>query len=395
MERCLRKDAAERIAHGSALVKELEGLQKRDRPPAQNPAASPQPIGEMPTETLKYPDAAPSLPPDGGQATRRIETPRAAPTAAPEPAKRAAPSPDLEDISYSLSQPDDRPTAFGPSFAAEAGPRFRWSSVLSFGLILLMAGLAAGAGWWFGMHKPSATTVQTAEQQPAPASARDTTLAAGEAEDGGNGNDGAEKPGSAASAGDSPENSQNPVSGAPEVAPGAGATEADPPPPPPPPKPATGKLILPIVDWTEGMTVRINQRTYELQGAKIIDLPPGRYPAVFELADDDYTPQPRTVQIAVAAGKSRRLEAAIPKPGILTVRALPGRRQGQALIDGEPVGTTPLAIKREPGEYTVEIRAQESEEEGLTQTVRLESGSEVILSFDLAASDIQSHTKAR
>ncbi len=57
------------------------------------------------------------------------------------------------------------------------------------------------------------------------------------------------------------------------------------------------------------------------------------------------------------------------------------------------MGSTLAKVRREPGEYTVEIRPRSGAGETLTDTVVLEAGQEVILSFDLADGTVTSRTK--
>ncbi len=395
VERCLRKNVAERLANGGALVKELEGLQKRDRPPPARKSPPRVPDTELPTETLQY-----SEPEDP---TQRLDATSSSVPVKPHdrpPTAIIETTPQLEDISYSLGQDDDNhPGTVGPSFAAQATETSHWSTVVNYGLFLLLALTAAGAGWWFGMRgEPeaavadeipmiylSATTDGSEPTEVDNSTETNSEATAGQEASGGtsSGSPSTDSPSTTGS------ESSDPSDSATTAAPATPAPES------PPAKPANGRVLLPIVDWTQNMTVQLAGRTYELHGARIVDLPPGRYQATFELATGDYTPASRTVQVSVIAGKSQKLEVAIPPPGALSVRPLPSKAQGQALIDGELIGNTPLTkFKHEPGEYSIEIRPQSGEGEGLTEIVRLESGKEVILTFDLGAGAIRSRTKA-
>ncbi len=404
VERCLCKDSTERFANGSALVKELESLQRRDRPqPAHKksarkesaPKEPPSPAldaSEQQTETLHY---------DSPQrTTQRLDTP--APSEAITQHQRpteavateavatetvaTATGPQLEDISYHTGQHDDsQRDSVGPHFAVQAKPSSRWSTVASAVTLLLLAAIAAGAGWWFGMRDES--RAETGRDATALEDSATIDVSPTLTEEGA---DSQTPTGEGTTESSVSETSKPSEASSSETTADNTASSPE----PLPAKPLPGRLILPIVDWTQGMTLRIANRTYQLRGRRSIELPPGSYQAVFELDAEDYNPAPRTVQVSIVEGKPKRLAIAIPQPGVLTIRPLPLRSQGEALIDGEPVGPTPLnKVKREPGEYTIEIRPQGDDGEGLTETVRLESGKEVILSFDLAAGEIQSHTK--
>ena len=332
IDRCLRKDATQRFDHGNALVKDLEGLQKRGRTAAEPSPVEPPPIGIAPPTVA----------------------------ATPEPPTGAG----LDDISYSLTTNEAPTPAPGQTTIAVQVAPARMSTAASLAILLLLASGAAAAGWWFGMREDAPVSVTPpTDVIEIPVAPQPDLDPAADAE-----------PTIAASV--PPETEFE-------------AEEAS-----PPPAPKTGRLILQGADWTDAMTVRINGKKYSLHGLLNIELPPGSYKAVFELATEGYSAPRRTLDVKIAAGQSQRLPIAIPRPGALTVRPLPRRSHGQVLINGELVGQTPLSkIWWTPGEYAIEIRPREGEGEGITQTIQLTSGQEVILSFDLAAGTVKSRTK--
>ena len=361
VDRCLEKDAARRFADGSVLVRNLETLQKRGR--GATPAAAER--SDQATRLIRMP-AAPAAPP--ARAGART-------AAAPEAGQR------IDDLEYSLTPEEGTrprmPTAQAPAAFQTRPSRFavagRW-------LFLLMAIGSAAAGWWFGMRSEPgfSPTTSPPDQSAAVLDFPDDGAAALEAEEA------AEDEGAAAATDEAP-----PTTGTRMAEAAATAT------PPPPPAPTTGKLVLPGVGWTDAMAVRIDTQTFELLRQRTIELPPGRYEAVFELTTEDYSPATRTVEVVIAAGESQRLSIPIPRPGALSVRPMLGHFQGQVQLDGEPLGATPLSkIQREPGDYTIEILPRSGGGEGLRKVVTLKADREVILTFDLDAGTVTSHTKA-
>ena len=357
IDRCLHKDPAQRYADGGDLLRGLEALRRSGR---DTRAVAPEKSSDPPTPALAErparatrPERRPSSRPDsdsGGRAT------------APRPAVGR-----LDDISYGSPAGVTAPAAYTQSVAASARARSPFSTAAGLGILLLLALAAAAAGWWFGMRESPAKITPPPSELP-------STAAAGE---------------------EQPE-----ILGPPDDVTATGeaavppASVAQPESPPPPPPPALGKLILPAVDWTDAMTVRIASKTHGLRRQQTIELPPGSYEASFELETADYSPAARSLRVQIVAGRSQRLPIAIPRPAALSIRPFPGRPQGQVSIDGELVGSTPISkIKREPGDYTIEIEPRGGADERLTQTITLQSGQEVILSFNLAAGEMTSHSK--
>ncbi len=349
IDRCLRKDMAQRFADGGELVQELESLQKRDR--RRRPAVAPA--------TADRAAAAPAAAIPEPGSTRPIQA-----TSATRP--REAGGPGISKIEY---QPAADRTPVAAATGTRVAGRSRLATLGRTAILLLLAGGAAAGGWWLGTRDRSAGTGDTAtsDQQP------EVGLAemAGE-------------PGPEAPA---PSGSEEPP---------PALTEQPPEPQsPPPPAPTTGKLILPRVEWTDRMTVRIGSRSYELGRGRTIEMPAGRHEAVFEVTGGGYRPASRRIEIRVVAGESQRVSVPIPRPGAISVRPLPGRPQGEVFLDGEFLGPTPLSrILREPKGYTLEIRRRGDDSEGLTQEVTLEPGQEVILSFDLEAGQVRTGAKA-
>ena len=338
IDRCLRKDAGQRFADGSELVKALEKLKKRGRGGRAEPPA--------------------------GRAAK-AEPPRAAIAgAASGDRPPTAAGPGASGLEYRLA-PDRQPARELTGVAVSA----RRSSSGGLAIVLVLAAVAAAAGWWLGTRGDRGAG-------PPPDSS-----AAGEAEAA----LGAETAGASSPAA---------AGGEIEPAPDSNAQALTDPAAQAPPPPATGTLILPRVPWTDRMSVRVGTRRYGLHRRHAIELPPGTYRAVFELDGDGYNPAGRTVEVQVIAGESAAVSIPIPRPGAFSVRPLPGRPQGQVSIDGEPLGPTPLSrIQREPGTYTLKILPREGEGEGLTQEVTLEPGRELILSFDLDAGNVRASAK--
>ncbi len=359
VDRCLRKDAAQRFADGTDLVRELEKLKKRGRG-----SRRPEPAATRPVTPPAPTPAAVAEPGSGRQGLT---------------ATRGA-----SGLEYDLAS--DRLPAAEDAAAEDAGRSPR-STAVSLAILVFLAAAAAAGGWWLGMRGKPADSSAESPQIRNPGSALDpgpeATVpetagpAGGEA-----GTDPAPSP---------PETSQR----------GPAAAQQ---PAPPPPAPATGKVVLPRVPWTDRMTVRLGSKSYGLHRRHTVELPPGTYRAVFELTAEGppasrYSPASRSVEIRVIAGKSSPVKIPIPQPGALSVRPLPGRSQGQVSIDGELLGATPLSrIQREPGAYTLQILPRDSEGEGegegLLKEISLEAGQEIILSFDLDAGTLRTTAKA-
>ncbi len=369
VDRCLRKDAGQRFADGTELLRELEKLKKRGR-------------SSRPAETPKLAEAtrvAPAATDHGAAELEYHLTPDRLPATEPF---RSPPSGGTTGIAKSIGR--SRSNASGLVI-----------------LIVLAAACAAG-GWWLGMRdKPDATgQVPAAEQLR-----RGTNGERPESEEPiatvgpDTGNEAAGPRSSSPPATEPPAATTPARTEAPSR-----ATAGTPPEVPPAPAPATGQLILPRVQWTDRMRARIAAKTYSLNRRHTIELPPGSHRAVFELAaaspsaeprEKHYSPASRTIEVRVEAGRTSSVEIPIPRPGAISVRPLPGRPQGRASIDGELLGPTPLSrIRREPGTYTLEILPRGGEGEGLRQEIKLESGLEIILSFDLDAGTVRTGTKA-
>ncbi|MCP3960118.1 MAG: protein kinase [bacterium] len=373
IDRCLRKDAAQRFTDGGDLLRDLEKLQKRDRgdraaasgPTAEETIASPPPA--RPAETTHRP----------------AEPARPATAVAPTEARAAQAGRGLDDITVGPGAGKKR-APVAPVGAAQAARGSRRSTAVSFGILMILAVAAAGGGFWYGMREdPEATTAE----QPAAAVQEGEETILGFPEDVAETGAGEDAP------------AGEPAGGPPAALPPSTITEpgGEQPasPAPPPPEPARGTLIMPAVGWTDAMTVRIGSRTYPLFRRQTLELAPGDYQATFELESLDYSPPPRTVQIQVVAGESVRLRAPILRPGALSVRPLPSRPQGQVSIDGQALGSTPLSrVRWQPGSHTVEIRTTDGEGDPLTTEIDLVAGEEIILSFDLAAGTVTSRAKA-
>ncbi len=360
VDRCLRKDAGQRFADGSELVRELEKLKKRGR-------GGRRASGEQQVAT--------SAPLRGGRA--------------PTEDRGAA------ELEYQMAP--DRLPAVVPVDTTKSIGRSRRSHAGGLVILLVLAAIAAATGWWLGMRKTGAADKAASAEVPA---AGETASVEPEAA-------GPETPPATEPAATEPAATEPAATEPAATEPAAAAVVAEDEAPEQAAAvapPATGKLILPRVHWTDLMSVRIAGESYRLDRRHTVELPPGKHRAVFQLAGKgspaggpatDYNPGSRTIEILVVAGQSSSIEIPIPRPGAVSVRPLPGRPQGQVRIDGEILGSTPLSkLRREPGAYTLEILPRGGDGEGLRQEIELESGMEIILSFDLDAGTVRTGTKA-
>ncbi len=367
VDRCLRKDASQRFADGNDLVKELEMLKRRGRG-----SQRPEPATTRP---LKIP--APPAASAGGQAEAAAVT--------------------ADGLEYHQA-PDQLPAPESPA-PEDAGDAPR-SGISGLVILLILAVAAAGGGWWLGMRgKPAdaggdAQPPRTGETVADLSPEQPGQVSPGEEPDDDAPEASPDAGAEAATEGNPPESPApvDPAAGDPEST--DSAPQAPEPETPEPPPPATGRLSLPRVPWTDRMTARLGNKSYPLYRQHSVRLPPGTHRVVFDLAGEHYSAS-RTLEIQVIAGKTTSAKAPIPQPGAFTVRPLPGRPQGQVSINGTLVGPTPLSrIERAPGAYTLEILPRDGEGDGLREELTLESGQELILSFDLDAGTVRTRAKA-
>ncbi len=351
VDRCLRKDAGQRFADGSDLVRELEKLKTRGRGDRRPEAVVTRPVRTSP------PPANVAGPGDSPQTTTSTHG--------------------ASGLEYDLT-PDRLPAV--EDVAIETTGRSTRSTAISLAILMILAVAAAAGGWWLGMRGKPAEPGDAPESSQTPETVDVTPSGAIDPE---------------GSSETDPAADSTPETSEPDA---AGTEQAI-----PPPVPTTGRLILPRVPWTDRMIVRLGSKSYRLHRRHPVELPPGTYRAVFELSDEGlpegaqehYRPASRSIEVRVTAGKSSTVKNPIPQPGAISVRPLPRRPQGQVSIDGELLGPTPLSgIQREPGTYTLEIRPRDGEGEGLLKEITLASGQETILSFDLDAGTLRTTSKA-
>ena len=364
VDRCLRKDAGQRFADGSALVRDLEKLKKRGRGSDRHP--------ELPvTRPLPIPAPPPAKPVE--QPTPQVGGPQAVPATAGANGLQYHPTPDRP------------PSTEGETTGLDTSPR---TNTVGLAILVILAIAAAAAGWWLGMRGPADPT----DAQP-PESAAATTA---EGDSAPAGDRLASSPEEKQEVSDTQASSDAPGAIEPTTDPAqaspATAAATNPESETPPAEAATptpGRLVLPPVPWAERMTVRVANKSYGLHRRHVVQLPPGTYRAVFKHAETT-----RSVEVQVIAGKTSSLKIPIAQPGAFSVRPLPGRPQGQVSLDGNPLGPTPLSrVEQPPGVYTLEILPRDGEGEALQEQITLESGQEVILSFDLDAGTLRTRTK--
>ena len=363
VDRCMRKDAGQRFADGNGLVQELERL-KRSGAAVREVEAT--------TRRLATGQAATSR--DSASAATRELTAHSEPPRGDRPATSMHGASGLE---YRL--PPEQSAEGAPDIPAQNTKKPALGGVA---ILVLLTALAASGGWWLGTRDQPADS----SEPPPPIADRATD------------DDAAAVTSPPAAEADLP---LADLAEPPPTTESQPAVETETPSEPPPP--TTGRLVLPRVPWTDRMTARIDGRTYPLNRRHEIELAPGTYSAVFHFGGESlpgdtpieqYNPANRSVEIRVEAGKSSSVDAPIPPPGALSVRPLPGRAQGRVTLDGELLGPTPLSgIQREPGAYTLEILPHDSDEGGLEEQITLETGRELILSFDLGAGTVESRAK--
>jgi len=406
---CLRKDPSQRPADGAALLKELERVQKQGR-------ARRRTIEEGPTVKLDEPPARGAVPPGAPAA----EAPAAEAPAAEAPAAEA-PSPvplepvtesgersgtmarTLAEVEFTLPgaegearEPKARsspPSASVPIAGVAVARRSRAGLYL---LVAVLALVAVGIGWWFGVRNGGgifggATDAAAVDGDTAGGDAarnddaRDVAAAGND--DAGTGA-GVEEEATEGAADDDVEDGIETVDVTPPPGDvGAAPAETSQASPPPPAAPVTGTLVLTPPSWTAEMRATVGDRDYPLMARDWeVELPPGEHPVLFEVAAGGYTAR-RQVTVSLDAGERRRLEPAIERPAVVKIRPRPGRLQGEVTLDGEPLGTTPIERRWAPGVYTLVIRPVAGEGAPLTREITLESAVELILTFDLEGGD--------
>ncbi len=387
IERCLQKDIALRPRDGNDLLRELEAVQKEGR---SNQAR----YEDGPTIQLTGPEARaltdPPVPPphSGSEPLPAEQQPRPAVETTPSQATqigavttphrsvelldRPAPTEQFPESSFA-DLPSQRSNTDSLDDIVFAGDRERdeisstgrvQKSPSSFGgifLLLFLAALAGGVGWWFGNNKPGAETEEVAETP------------------------------------------EDVVDLAPEDVEPPPGTESEPPPQPAAPieeepepeeaAPIPATVVVPFPEWTEDIELQLGGRTWNLDRRRQLSLPPGTYTATFRLQLGDYETS-RSTQVKLGDGERVTLASPIPQPGSLSVRPLPARPQGKVRLGSEELGSSPIRqIFIAPGEHTLEILPASGEGEAIAKSFTVEPAQEIIVSFDLDQGQISIRTK--
>ena len=342
---CLQKSPSRRYQNGADLLRALETIQRRGRERSdiyRRDTPKARPSAEPPTVLL---GAAAEGPSDAAAARGLddIDLTGAAPTMDLEPALTRTPTPS-RGIAH---QPASRKS----------------SATLPLLLALLLAVVAGGVGWWLG-NGGDLPEVGSPEPRSAPApTVEDVTPTAAPTADG------AVTPAGAAASGAAPQ----------------GATEPR----------EQGRVLISAPTWTDKMVVRLGSRgeSWRLDKQRPFRLDPGTYSFHFSLKEGEYEVA-KSIRVQVEPGKDRQVRPPIAEPAALTVRASPGRPQGDVFLRGRLIGTSPLRRHTvEPGAYTLEIRPR-GEDAPLIRNIELQPGHETIVTFDLSAARLHESTKA-
>ena len=382
IECCLEKDPRNRFADGNELLRELEKVQREGRSqrervddgPTQpiggpDPTPPPRAMSQVTPETRAMPAGSGGLDrtPTHSQAmdlmdrtpthSQAMELLEGAPAARSQtPSGRFTDLPSMQSSSSGATL-DDIEIGSGGTDSSLGSTSIRvppkstsnLSRLLPF---LLLALIAAGAGWWFGTRGTSLEDPPEGmpEAELATEDVQPTTV-----------------------------DVQRPAAGD-----ARGAEPVD--------EPNPGTLVLVAPGWTEDMKVTVGGRSYSLKKNRQLKLPPGSYKAHFRVSLRGYEDQ-GTAQVRVEAGRQHRLESPIARPGALSVRPLPGRPRGQIFLEQEALGPSPIRRRLlAPRNYQITITPAGGGD-GVTQLVRVESGKETILSFDLGEKRVSSSSK--
>ena len=410
IERCLDKDPTQRYADARELLRDLERLQKQGQARRQRLADNPTvPI----SRDADTPDGPRSDPSSSG-VDRTLETPSGASRTSGLTSSLGSPSLNdssvdhgrlggdnlpgesgapgdhsvlrgernrprtLEDMELAVTPPSDHhPTTQHPTPPVEVitrTPDTSSTARVALGVALLLVTLATG--WWLGSKGGGEDTIDVEEPGIVDASDGGTSSAI----------DVVDVPPAAGLRDANAAASGNPSTGGADSGTGNTPAAVDETPPPPPPEPAV--LTLQPPSWTQEMDFRLRGRSYPLIKTWTLDLPAGSYQGTFSIVVGSYREE-KTVTVRLREGQKKTLASPILQPGALSARPLPGRPQGEIWIGSDPLGGSPLAKRLlAPGEHRLEIRPRGGDTQSLVRNITIESGKEVVLSFDLAAGRI-------
>lgn len=161
-------------------------------------------------------------------------------------------------------------------------------------------------------------------------------------------------------------------------------------PPPSLPEPAAkGSVTVEKPAWTARMTVGIGRRVFTLDRDRRLELDPGTYTLSFQIEDEGYRASAAR-SVTIDSGAATRIDVPIAQPGLLSVRPLPRRAQGNVRINADASIATPLSrFKVAPGSLRLEIAGRDGSAATIVREVTIASGRETIVSFDLDSGDAQ------
>jgi hypothetical protein len=414
--RCLSKSAAGRFADGSELAHELERLQAQlatrigtdnnltmpidareahlettirtpiERLPGGKGVAGPSGLGGLPLNPPSAPAGTGGYGQAGGPAVGpprrpdlplRRQVPSATEPSAVDPSLRMRREriPGVGELELATGARPAPGGAFSASHTQQTRLPLPLPWIIVIGLLAfsaLLIGILLGRG---SARPPDLTSLSSGQAQhslaaPAKASAPPAAPAT--------------TPSTAASSSTSP--AKPPAT--PPAGTTAAATQKPPPNVPAPAAPVNGVVVLSKPAWTSAMTVTLGRRAYRLDQPRRLTLEAGTYNLTYQIDEDGYRAS-ATTRVTVTADRDVTLAPAIAQPGVLTVRALPRRPQGDVLVGGQSQGGSPLTRRLAPGEHQLEIRGKDGTLAPLQRTIRIEPGKETIVSFDLQQSAAQ------
>jgi serine/threonine-protein kinase len=152
--------------------------------------------------------------------------------------------------------------------------------------------------------------------------------------------------------------------------------------PKPPPAPAKATLIVPA-GWSPGLKASIDGGpAVSLTQTRMRALEPGSHTVTFSLLTRRYRAM-ESVEVTLSPGERRVLDVPFPQPGMLTVQAALGSRQGRVQLNDEvPV---PSPLRRHllaPGSYRLRILDGDGAP-ATSSGLEIRAGAETVVTFDL------------